>query len=76
MPLVSYYLGRPAHVWIAAVSRRGPEQWIPPDACRRGAFFSGHAACEDCRRLSELVPELQECAPTLRDCGRAVSRAE
>jgi hypothetical protein len=24
MPLVSYYLGRPAHVWIAAMSRRGP----------------------------------------------------
>jgi hypothetical protein len=23
MPLVSYYLGRPAHVWIAAMSRRG-----------------------------------------------------
>jgi hypothetical protein len=24
MPLVSYYLGRPAHVWIAAMPRRGP----------------------------------------------------
>jgi hypothetical protein len=24
MPLVSYYLGRPAHVWIAAMSRCGP----------------------------------------------------
>ncbi len=22
MPVVSYYLGRPAHVWIAATSRR------------------------------------------------------
>lgn len=26
MPLVSYYLGRPAHVWIAAMSRRGSAQ--------------------------------------------------
>jgi hypothetical protein len=24
MPLVAFYLGRPAHVWIAAMSRRGP----------------------------------------------------
>ena len=24
MPIVPYYLGRPAHVWIAAMSRRGP----------------------------------------------------
>jgi hypothetical protein len=23
MPIVPYYLGRPAHVWIAAMSRRG-----------------------------------------------------
>ena len=23
MPLVPYYLGRPAHFWIAAMSRRG-----------------------------------------------------
>ena len=23
MPIVPYFLGRPAHVWIAAMSRRG-----------------------------------------------------
>ena len=23
MPIVPYYLGRPAHVWVAAMSRRG-----------------------------------------------------
>jgi hypothetical protein len=26
MPLVPYYLGRPAHVWIAAMARRGSAQ--------------------------------------------------
>jgi hypothetical protein len=26
MPVVSYYLGRPAHVWIAAMSRPGSAQ--------------------------------------------------
>jgi hypothetical protein len=29
MPTVPYYLGRPAHVWIAAMSRRRPRPAAP-----------------------------------------------
>lgn len=32
MPLVAYYLGRPARVWIAAMSRRAGERLNEPVA--------------------------------------------
>jgi hypothetical protein len=34
MPTVHYYLGRPAHVWIAAMSRRSPAPIRRPQTCK------------------------------------------
>lgn len=48
MPIVPYYLGRPSHVWIAALSRRN-SAWRSPE--------DGGLACSDvsAQPMADLV---------------------
>jgi hypothetical protein len=43
MPIVSYYLGRPAHVWIAAMSSRGSERKENNSGVVRGSTPPGRS---------------------------------
>jgi hypothetical protein len=76
MPLVHYYLGRPAHFWVAVMSRRDPapataaptSTAVVPvrdrDAGAHGAQPGYRLLTRDVRRYRSYFPTIEIIAPT------------
>ena len=65
MPLVHYYLGRPAHFWVAAMSRRDPAPATAAVTSTAMVPVRDHdAGARDVRRYRSYFPTIEIIAPT------------
>ena len=55
MPIVRYYLGRPAHVWIAAMSSRGSARKDNNSRAVRGSTPPGRSTQPGAARRSNVA---------------------
>jgi hypothetical protein len=56
MPIVPYYLGRPAHVWIAAMSSRGSDRKDKHSGVVRGSTPPGRSTLPEAGHAGPAHP--------------------